>query len=59
MAPEPDDYSVDRFGHTGTSVRNDGRAVAARPRKRGDRIKLVDFRVGHFCEVAADTEYVR
>jgi len=25
-----DDYSVDRFGHTGASVRHDGRAFAAR-----------------------------
>jgi hypothetical protein len=52
VAPEPDDYSVDRFGHTGASVRYDGRAFAAHPRKRRDRIKLVGFRVWHFPDIA-------
>jgi len=28
VALEPDDYSVDRFGRTGASVRCDGRAFA-------------------------------
>jgi hypothetical protein len=39
VAREPDDYSVDRFGHTGASVRHDGRAFAAHPRKRGDKAR--------------------